>query len=130
MIAVLLIPRVTAWWGALAALLLLLAFIGGMANVMRQGKAPDCHCFGQVHSEPVGWPSVARNGVLALLALLVVVQGPNGAGPGPIGWWESRSDAAQVALALGTIAIALFAIQGWFPGPVDEAERSAPAATG
>jgi peroxiredoxin/uncharacterized membrane protein YphA (DoxX/SURF4 family) len=113
-IAVLLIPRVTAWWGALAALLLLLAFIGGMANVMRQGKAPDCHCFGQVHSEPVGWPSVARNGVLALLALLVVVQGPDGAGPGPIGWWESRSDAAQVALALGTIALALFAIQGWF----------------
>ncbi len=114
LIAALLIPEVTAWWGALAAFLLLLGFIAGMVNVMRQGRAPDCHCFGQVHSEPVGWQSVARNVLLAVLALVVVVQGPNGAGSGPIGWWEQRSDAAQVALALGMTGLALFAVQGWF----------------
>ena len=114
LIAVLLIPSATAWWAALAALLLLLAFIGGMANVMRQGKAPDCHCFGQLHPEPVGWQGLARNGVLALMALVVVVQGPSDPGPGPIGWWADMSDATQVALALGGIGIALFAVQGWF----------------
>lgn len=112
-IAVLLVPRVTAWWGALAALVLLLAFVTGIANVMRQGRAPECHCFGQVHSEPVGWSTLARNGVLAALSLLIVAQGPNDAGPGLAGWWSDLGDAVQVAVVLGTLSLGLFASLGW-----------------
>src|SRR5512139_1671746 len=40
----------SSWMAAIGALLLLLIFIGGMLYQMAQGKAPDCHCFGQLHS--------------------------------------------------------------------------------
>ena len=35
---------------------------------MKLGRRPDCHCFGQIHSGPVGWPTLVRNAVLSLLA--------------------------------------------------------------
>ena len=43
-------------WLAFAAIVaaLLLAFVGGIAFNMARGNAPDCHCFGQLHSEPAG----------------------------------------------------------------------------
>ncbi len=43
----------TSWVGAIGALILLLSFIGGMIWQLAQGNAPDCHCFGAIHSEPV-----------------------------------------------------------------------------
>jgi thiol-disulfide isomerase/thioredoxin len=112
-VAALLVPAATAWWGALGALALLLAFVGGIANVMRQGRAPECHCFGQLSSEPVGVSTLVRNCVLAVPALFIVIQGPDNAGPGVADWWRDLSGAGQVGVALGTIMLALFAIQGW-----------------
>ncbi len=70
----------TAWVGAIGALILLLSFIGGMIWQISQGKAPECHCFGQLHSEPVGKKSLIRNIAFALLALILVGQGRNGQG--------------------------------------------------
>ncbi len=64
-----------SWVGAIGALLLLLTFIGGMLWQISQGKAPDCHCFGQIHSEPVGKKSLIRNIIFALLALVLIAQG-------------------------------------------------------
>ena len=29
-----------------------LAFTAGIANALRKGEEPDCHCFGQIHSSP------------------------------------------------------------------------------
>src|SRR5687768_10458632 len=43
----------TSWAGALGGFILLLSFTGGMLWQMAQGNAPDCHCFGQIHSEPI-----------------------------------------------------------------------------
>src|SRR4051794_10268799 len=40
---------------AVAALVLLLAFAAGVARAMRRGEAVECHCFGVLHSAPVGW---------------------------------------------------------------------------
>lgn len=65
----------TSWIGAVGALLLLLSFIGGMIAQIAQGKAPDCHCFGQIHSEPVGAKTLVRNIVFAILAIFLVAQG-------------------------------------------------------
>ncbi|MDM7924208.1 MAG: redoxin domain-containing protein [Pyrinomonadaceae bacterium] len=65
----------TSWLASIAALLLLLVFIGGMLYQMAKGNAPDCHCFGQLHSEPVGKSSLIRNIGFAILALFVAVQG-------------------------------------------------------
>ena len=36
----------------------------------RRGRAPECNCFGRLHSAPAGWGTVARN-----LALIVVALG-------------------------------------------------------
>ena len=65
----------TSWLGAVGALLLLVAFILGMFLQMMRGNAPDCHCFGQIHSEPVGAKSLIRNFVIALLPIALIVAG-------------------------------------------------------
>src|ERR671939_1059905 len=80
-VAVALLPAAWAWWGALGALALLLLFVAGISFNLARGRTPDCHCFGQLHSEPVGWPTLARNGILAAVAAFVVVQGPERIAP-------------------------------------------------
>src|SRR5947207_6420697 len=55
-VAVALLPAASVWWGALGALVLLLLFIAGIGASLARGRTPDCHCFGQLHSAPVGWP--------------------------------------------------------------------------
>ena len=74
-IAILLILPTTVRFGGIAALLLLLAFIGAIAVNLSKGNRVDCHCFGEVHSAPIGARTVIRNVVLALLALFVVLEG-------------------------------------------------------
>src|SRR5688500_2677359 len=65
----------TSWVAAIGAVLLISVFLGGMIYQIAQGNAPDCHCFGQIHSEPVGKVSLLRNGGFAILALFLVTQG-------------------------------------------------------
>jgi thiol-disulfide isomerase/thioredoxin len=100
----------SARWGAIAALALLLAFSGGIANAMVRGRAPDCNCFGQVHSAPVGPWTLARNAVLAGLALILVLRGP---GPAIDDWVADRTAAELVAIgaALAALALAALSIQ-------------------
>lgn len=69
-----------SWIGSVGALLLLVIFIGGMLWQLKQGNAPDCHCFGQIHSEPVSWKSIARNILIALLPILLISAGRNNQG--------------------------------------------------
>ncbi len=66
----------TARWGAAGSLVLLALFVVGLTRVLRRGEAPDCHCFGQVHSKPASWMTVARNLALALPAAYVALAGP------------------------------------------------------
>jgi uncharacterized membrane protein YphA (DoxX/SURF4 family) len=74
-VAAALIPAATAWWGAAGALTLLLLFGGGIAANLARGRRPECHCFGQLHSEPATWKMPARNGGLAAVAGFVVWRG-------------------------------------------------------
>ena len=67
-VAVALLLPISAWWGGLGALLLLLLFVVGISYNLAQGRQPDCHCFGQLHSAPAGWPTLIRNLVLAAVA--------------------------------------------------------------
>jgi len=48
-IALVLLLPVSAWWGALGALALLLLFVVGIGSNLAHGRQPDCHCFGQLH---------------------------------------------------------------------------------
>jgi protein-disulfide isomerase len=61
-------PALTARWAAGESLALLLAFSAAIALNLSRGRAPDCHCFGRLHSAPVSWWTVARNLLLALVA--------------------------------------------------------------
>jgi peroxiredoxin len=114
-VAIALIPTDTAWWGALGALALLLLFAAGISASLARGKKPDCHCFGQLHSAPAGWSTLARNGLLAVLSGLVVWQGWEGdAGPSAISWLWALSDAQLVALLGGLVLVGLVGSQWWF----------------
>jgi thiol-disulfide isomerase/thioredoxin len=73
--AVALVVTASARWGAAAALVLLIAFIAGIANVLAHGRTPDCNCFGQIRSAPVSWRTMIRNAVLGALAIVVLVRG-------------------------------------------------------
>jgi peroxiredoxin len=93
----------TARWGAIAALVLLLIFIAGIANSLSHGRTPDCNCFGQVASEPISSGTIARNVVLAAIAVPVVI---NGSGFSLFAWTGSRTGAGNAAIVLGLATVA------------------------
>jgi peroxiredoxin/uncharacterized membrane protein YphA (DoxX/SURF4 family) len=101
--ALLLVFEPTARWGGIAALLLLLVFIAGIANSLRHGRTPDCNCFGQVASEPISNGTIVRNAVLAVIALPVAV---NGAGASLFAWTGSRSAVENIAIVLSLALVA------------------------
>src|SRR5947207_2875919 len=88
-----LIPSSTSRWGGFAAGATLLAFAAAIAVSLARGRRPDCHCFGQLHSRPVGWTTVSRNIVLAAIAAFIV--------------WElpETSEAAVTAAAVQPVAV-------------------------
>src|ERR687898_376688 len=92
-VAAALIPTSTAWWGAVGALVLLLVFVVGISANLARGRKPECHCFGQLYSEPAGWKTLVRNGILAAVAGFVVWWGYGGAGPSAVGWLADLSTA-------------------------------------
>ncbi len=65
-----------ARWGAVLGLGLLVVFSAAIGLALRAGRAPDCHCFGQLHSEPAGPGTLIRNGVLAAGAVAILAAGP------------------------------------------------------
>lgn len=71
----------TARAGAAGALSLLILFAIGISVSIARGRAPECHCFGQLHSEPAGPQTLARNLVLAAIAVFALFAGDS-AGPG------------------------------------------------
>jgi len=113
-VAVLLLPVATAWSGALGALVLLAAFLAGIGYNLAQGRTPDCHCFGQVHSEPIGPATIARNGVLAVLAAMVLIGGWNDPGPSVVGWWRDLATAGRVGTVAAVVAFVALAVEAWF----------------
>ena len=74
-IAVLFLFPSTSWFAALGAAGLLTLFIVQMVYQRAKGRAPDCHCFGQLHSEPVSFKSIARNVIFLALAAIPLYQG-------------------------------------------------------
>lgn len=112
-VAVALVPASTALLGAAGALGLLLLFIVGISFNLARGNTPDCRCFGQLRSAPVGWKTLLRNAGLAVLAGFVIWQGWGGdAGPGAAGWAGSLSTAWVLGIVAGILG--LLVAQWWF----------------
>lgn len=108
-----------SWFGALGALILLLTFIGGMIYQMAQGNAPDCHCFGAIHSEPVSKRSLIRNIIFAILALFLISQGSRNQG---LGFSELTNEMA-IQLFLGLAVIALLGAAVYFLKKISEQQN-------
>src|SRR5579863_10192556 len=72
LVAGLLIPSPTVFWGSIGAITLLLVFITGISFNLAHGRKPRCNCFGQLHSEPVGWSTLVRNCILIGVAGVVL----------------------------------------------------------
>jgi peroxiredoxin/uncharacterized membrane protein YphA (DoxX/SURF4 family) len=112
-VALALLARATAWWAALAALALLLAFVAAIGANMARGKQPDCHCFGQLHSAPAGPLTLLRNGALAAVAAFILWAGRDDPGSSATGWAASLSTAERTGLVIALVALVAVAIQGW-----------------
>src|SRR3712207_6619604 len=95
-VALALIPSATAQWGGVGALGLLLLFIAGIAINLARGRSPDCHCFGQLHSAPVGSSTLLRNVALAAVASFVVWQARSDPGPSVLTFLTGLSDRKSV----------------------------------
>lgn len=72
----------TAGVSALAGFMLLLVFMVAISINLVRGNTHDCHCFGQLYSRPLGWPTLVRNVVFAAAALFVYWQAKVGEIPG------------------------------------------------
>jgi thiol-disulfide isomerase/thioredoxin len=105
--AVALVARPSAQWGGIAALALLLAFLGGIAYALARGRAPDCHCFGIFHSSRAGPSAIYRNAALAALAGFVVIEAP---GPSLTAWVSDHGVAELLAIGFGAGAAILAAV--------------------
>src|SRR5262249_48845611 len=112
-VVVALIPPILAWWGALGALVLLLLFAVGIGYNLARGRTPDCHCFGQFHSTPIGWPTLLRNLILVAIAGFVVTLGRTSAGPSPFDWLSALTAVQRIELLIGVILLGLLALEGW-----------------
>ena len=93
--------------------MLLLVFIAGIGANLARGRTPDCHCFGQLLSAPVGWSTLLRTGVLALVAGFVAWQGRTSAGPSVLSGLGAWPLAQGLGLIAGVLALALGAAEGW-----------------
>jgi len=108
-----LVPRATAVLAAVAALALLALFCAGIAANLVRGREPDCHCFGQLHSAPAGWPTLGRNALLALVAGFVVRQGWSDPGRSVVGPAGGLTAGEATALAIGLVLAAAVLAEGW-----------------
>jgi peroxiredoxin len=109
-IAVLLLPSATSPVGLAGAALLLLVFSTAIGVSLARGEAPDCHCFGQLHSEPAGVRTLIRNAGLCVAAVIGLVLSIGDAGPSAVAWigdLGALAAAAVVAAAVLTAAAAV-----------------------
>ncbi len=73
LIGVLLLFNISARIGAAASFALLAIFVIAISRLLFRGETPDCHCFGQIQTQPVGKSLLVRNFVLLGLSLFLVL---------------------------------------------------------
>lgn len=112
-VAAALVPLASAWWGALAALALLVVFTGGVAITLLGGRRPDCHCFGQLYSAPIGWGTLVRNGVMTAVAAFVVAQGDAGASITALPTSAASAGSTLWLSAALAVALVILCVETW-----------------
>src|SRR4051812_31367745 len=109
-IAALLLPATTAWWAAVAALVLLAAFTATMAINLWRGRTPDCHCFGQLTAGPIGRGTLLRNLLLVALAALLALSPHPTVSLSAIAWLAELTTGERALVGIGVVAVGLLAV--------------------
>jgi peroxiredoxin/uncharacterized membrane protein YphA (DoxX/SURF4 family) len=111
--AIALLPAAAAVWGAAGTLALLLIFIAAIGNSLARGRRPACHCFGQLHSAPVGFATLARNVALSAMAGVVILAARETPSPAYIDWLDGLGRFGAAVLAFSIAIAALAALWIW-----------------
>jgi thiol-disulfide isomerase/thioredoxin/uncharacterized membrane protein YphA (DoxX/SURF4 family) len=90
---------------SIGGLLLLGVFILAISVNLARGQTHDCHCFGQLYSRPLGWPTLVRNIIFALGAGFVLWEATLTASPGIVSTLVTLSTVGWVLLAVGVAVI-------------------------
>jgi thiol-disulfide isomerase/thioredoxin len=106
-VAGLVLPAGTAVYGAIGALALLAVFSAAIGWNLAHGRAPDCHCFGQLHSEPASWRTLARNAALAAIAVIALVGSIAEPVTSATAWIGDLNGTELLALAVAVAAVGL-----------------------
>lgn len=106
-IAAFLLPIETSWYAAIAALVVLAIFVAQIGYQLSRGNAPDCHCFGQVYSEPIGRSSIVRNSVFAVPAVVLIASGRGAQG---MALTDPRLDVMQLAFGVVIVGLLVAAV--------------------
>lgn len=112
-VAIGLLISASAWFALAAAAGLLLGFIAAIGVSMARGAAPDCHCFGQLHSEPAGWSALARNCVLFAAAAVALTTGQEASQLSPVAWVGQLTPTGVAVAALTVVVLSFIAAEGW-----------------
>jgi len=112
-VGLLLLLNFSAWIGGLLAFALLLTFTTAIAVSLARGRRPDCHCFGQLHSAPVGRSTLVRNALLLAGAGLIVWQGRESPGLNALEWTNRLSWSETVGLISAAVLLFVLAVEGW-----------------
>jgi thiol-disulfide isomerase/thioredoxin/uncharacterized membrane protein YphA (DoxX/SURF4 family) len=106
-----LLPARSARLGSVGALVLLSAFIIAIGIALAKGRRPNCNCFGQILSKPIGWNLVVRNLGLALIPSLLLAYGPPQ--PSLTDWISGLTPVSTLLFAFGLACCALLCVQSW-----------------
>jgi peroxiredoxin/uncharacterized membrane protein YphA (DoxX/SURF4 family) len=112
-IAVLLLVNPSARIGSLVAFALLLSFTVAIAVSLARGKKPDCHCFGQLHSAPVGRSTLVRNALLLAGAGLVIWRGRENHGFAALQWTSNLSRRETATFGVETVLLLMVVVGAW-----------------
>jgi len=95
---------------SIGALLLLGLFVVAISVNLARGQTHDCHCFGQLYSRPLGWPTLLRNIIFALGAGFVFWQTTLAANPGMVSTLAKLSIVSWelIGLAVAAMLIVFF----------------------
>ena len=113
LVAFLLVPPPTVWWGAMGAFLLLLVFSIAISYQLARGRRPECHCFGALDSGPIGGKTLIRNGILSMMALAVAIYRWNDVGPPLMAVTSEISATTPLVLVLSAFTLGVGVFHAW-----------------
>lgn len=108
-----LLPAASARGAAAGAFVLFLLFIAGIIWNLARGRRPDCHCFGQLSSRPIGPGTAVRNGLLLAVAALVAARPAPGWSSAGAPWLRPLPGGDLLGLAGDLLLLLLVAGEGW-----------------